>query len=138
MINILETSEKAGLMLVDTDVIIWYMRGNQNALKILEKYRGFTISVVTYMELVQGMRNKNELATLRRALKSWNTKIIYITEEISSKAMFYVEQHYLSHSVQLADALIGATAVSHGISLLTGNDKHYKIVKEIKLSKFKP
>ncbi|MCD6532525.1 MAG: type II toxin-antitoxin system VapC family toxin [Deltaproteobacteria bacterium] len=125
-------------MLVDTDVIIWYMRGNPNALKILEKYRGFTISVVTYMELVQGMRNKNELATLRRALKSWNTKIIYITEEISSKAMFYVEQHYLSHSVQLADALIGATAVSHGISLLTGNDKHYKIVKEIKLSKFKP
>ncbi len=125
-------------MLIDTDVIIWYMRGNSNAFKAIEKYKGFTISVVTYMELVQGMRNKKELALLRKALKSWNTKIIYITEEISSKAMFYVEQHYLSHSVQLADALIGATAVSHGISLLTSNDKHYKIIKEIKLSKFKP
>ena len=125
-------------MLVDTDVIIWYMRGNQNALSALEKHKNFTISVVTYMELVQGMRNKNELALLRKALKSWDTKIIYITEEISSKAMFYVEQHYLSHSMQLADALIGATAVSHGVSLLTGNDKHYKIVKEIKLCKFLP
>ncbi len=125
-------------MLIDTDVIIWYMRGNQNALEVLEKYKGFTISVITYMELVQGMRNKEELGALRKALKSWNTKIIYITEEISSKAMFYVEQHYLSHSVQLADALIGATAVSHGISLLTGNDKHYKIVKEIKLITFYP
>ena len=125
-------------MLIDTDVIIWYMRGNSNAFKAIEKYKGFTISVVTYMELVQGMRNKKELALLRKSLKSWNTKIIYITEEISSKAMFYVEQHYLSHSVQLADALIGATAVSHGISLLTSNDKHYKIIKEIKLSKFKP
>lgn len=125
-------------MLIDTDVIIWYMRGNTNALKAIEKCKGFTISVVTYMELVQGMRNKKELASLRKALKSWNTKIIYITEEISSKAMFYVEQHYLSHSVELADALIGATAVSHGLSLLTGNDKHYKIVKEIKLSKFRP
>jgi predicted nucleic acid-binding protein len=125
-------------MLVDTDVIIWYMRGNQNALEAIEKQKGFTISIVTYMELVQGMRNKNELALLRKALKSWDTKIIYITEEISSKAMFYVEQHYLSHSVQLADALIGATAVSKGISLLTGNDKHYKIVKEIELSKFQP
>jgi predicted nucleic acid-binding protein len=114
------------------------MRGNTNALKAIEKCKGFTISVVTYMELVQGMRNKKELASLRKALKSWNTKIIYITEEISSKAMFYVEQHYLSHSVELADALIGATAVSHGLSLLTGNDKHYKIVKEIKLSKFRP
>ena len=64
--------------------------------------------------------------------------MIYITEEISSKAMFYVEQHYLSHLVQLADALKGATAVSHGIQLLTGNDKHYRIVKEIKLAKFLP
>jgi len=123
-------------MLIDTDVIIWYMRGNPNALKALEKHKGFTISVVTYMELVQGMRNKNELVALRKALKSWSTKIIYITEEISSKAMFYVEQHYLSRSMQLADALIGATAVSNGISLLTGNTKHYKIVKEIKLSRF--
>ncbi len=124
-------------MLIDTDVLIWYMRGNSNALSTIKKYNGFAISAVTYMELVQGMRNKNELRLLRKALKAWNTKIIYITEEISSKAMFYVEQHYLSHSVQLADALIGATAVSHGIPLLTGNTKHYKIVKEIKLTKFK-
>ena len=125
-------------MLIDTDVIIWYMRGNQKALKILEKNKGFAVSVITYMELVQGMRNKNELATLRKALKTWNTKIIYITEEISGKAMFYVEQHYLSHSVQLADALIGATAVAYSIPLLTGNDKHYRMVKEIKLIKFLP
>ena len=40
--------------------------------------------------------------------------------------------------MQLADALIGATAVSHGIPLLTGNDKHCKIAKEIKLIKFLP
>ena len=125
-------------MLVDTDIIIWYMRGNKKAYEILNKNKGFKISVVTYMELVQGMRNKQELTLLRKALKNWETKIIYITEEISSKAMFYVEQHYLSHSVQLADALIGATAVSHGEFLVTGNVKHYKIVKEINLTKFVP
>ena len=90
------------------------------------------------MELVQGMRNKKELTLLRKALKSWNCKVIYITEEISSKAMFYVEQHYLSHSMQIADALIAATAVSYGVSILTGNDKHYKIVKEVSLKKFRP
>ena len=124
-------------MLIDTDVIIWYMRGNANSLKILAENKGCSISVVTYMELVQGMRNKNELAALRKALKSWNTKIVYITEEISSKAMFYVEQHYLSHSMQLADALIGATAVSCGLPLLTGNSKHYKVIKELEISTFK-
>jgi predicted nucleic acid-binding protein len=43
--------------------------------------------------------------------------------------MFYVEQHYLSHSLKLADALIAAAAVSNGTPLLTGNDKHYNIIK---------
>jgi len=125
-------------MLIDTDVLIWYMRGNSTALDEIEKHKYFSISVVTYMELVQGMRNKQELTSLRKALKSWNCKIIYITEEISSKAMFYVEQHYLSHSMQIADALIGATAASYGVPLVTGNDKHYKVVKEIALTKFRP
>ncbi|MCU7834223.1 MAG: type II toxin-antitoxin system VapC family toxin [gamma proteobacterium symbiont of Taylorina sp.] len=125
-------------MLIDTDVIIWYMNGNMKALNTIEKYNGFSISVITYMELVQGMRNKNELNLLRKALKSWETKINYVTEEISSRAMFYIEQHFLSHSMQLADALIVATAVSHGIPLITGNTKHYKIIKELELIKFQP
>ena len=125
-------------MLIDMDVIIWYMRGNEQSRDYLESNPRFRISVVTYIELVQGMRNKRELQALRRALRNWKAEIIYINEEISSKAMFYVEQHYLSHAVQLADALIAATAVSYGLSLLTGNDKHYKIIKEVNIKKFRP
>ncbi|MBW6511506.1 MAG: hypothetical protein K0A93_05200 [Desulfuromonadaceae bacterium] len=60
------------------------------------------------------------------------------TEEISAKAMFAVEQHFLSYSVQLADALIGSTAVAYGLPLLTGNDKHYKIMKDVQIKKFRP
>lgn len=125
-------------MMIDTDVIIWYMRGNEKARDYLDANPYFRISVVTYMELVQGMRNKQELRALRLALRNWKAEVIYINEEISSKAMFYVEQHYLSHSVALADALIAATAVSYGLSLLTGNDKHYKVLKELDVNKFSP
>jgi len=125
-------------MLVDTDVLIWYMRGNKNAYRAIEKIGDFYISVITYMELVQGMRNKTELNALRKALRAWNARIIYITEEISVKAMFYVEQHFLSHSVEIADALIGATAVSYGLPLLTANERHYKALKDVKIKMFKP
>ena len=90
------------------------------------------------MELVQGMRNKKELNNLRKALHIWNAKILYISEEISAKAMFYVEQHFLSHSMQLADALIGATAIAYGNPVLTGNDKHYKVLKDLKIKRFRP
>lgn len=125
-------------MLVDTDVLIWYMRGNKNAFKAIEKTNNFRISVITYIELVQGMRNKMELNVLRKSLRDWNASIIYITEEISAKAMFYVEQHYLSQSVELADAFIGATAVAYGLPLLTGNEKHYKPLKDVRVKRFHP
>jgi predicted nucleic acid-binding protein len=52
--------------------------------------------------------------------------------------MFYVEQHFLSHSMQLADALIGATAIAYGNPVLTGNDKHYKVLKDLKIKRFRP
>jgi hypothetical protein len=126
------------MLIVDTDVLIWYLRGNEKAFKAIENLENFSISVITYMELVQGMRNKNELNSLRQALHAWNATILYITEEISAKAMFAVEQHFLSHSMLLADALIGSTAVAHGLPLLTGNDKHYKIMKEVQIKKFLP
>lgn len=125
-------------MLIDTDVLIWYLKGDEKAYALIDGLNRFTVSVVTYMELIQGMRNKVELNQLRRSLHTWNAQVLYISEEISIKAMFYVEQHFLSHSLQLADALIGATAVLHGTTLLTGNDKHYKIIKNIQLERFRP
>ena len=125
-------------MIIDTDVLIWYMRGNKKAYNVIENKHGFFVSVVTYIELVQGMRNKNELTELRRAFREWDTKILYINEEISSKAMFYIERHYLSHSLQLADALIASTALVNGLPILTGNDKHYKMIKELDIINFRP
>ena len=126
------------MVLVDTDILIWYLRGNEKAYKTIETLESFSISVVTYMELVQGMRNKKELQSLRRALHAWNCQILYITEEISIKAMFAVEQHFLSHSLQLADALIAATAITNSLSVLMGNDKHYRILKGVQIKVFRP
>jgi len=124
------------MVIVDTDVIIWYMRGNEKAYQAIENLNAFSISVVTYMELVQGMKNKHELNILRQTLRAWNSRIIYLSEDISAKAMFFVEQHFLSHSLELADALIGATAIAHGLPLMTGNGKHYKVLGELEIHKF--
>ena len=125
-------------MLIDTDVIIWYLKGNEKAKATIENRPTFSISVITYMELVQGMRNQHELRELRRALKDWKTNILYIDEEISSKAMFLVERHFLSDSMRLADALIASTALTNGVSILTANDKLYKVVNQLKLEVFRP
>jgi hypothetical protein len=67
----------------------------------------------------------------------WNIEIIYINEEISIKAMFLVEQYCLRHSILLADALVGATAVIWGLPLLTANTKP-RDNKEYHPQKFHP
>jgi hypothetical protein len=42
-------------MLVDTDVLIWNLRGNVRAADRLDAMPGFQVSAVTYMALVPGV-----------------------------------------------------------------------------------
>lgn len=123
-------------MIVDTDILIWYSRGSQNAIDFIHSLERFSISVVTYIEIIQGVRNKKELNAFKKALGVLNAQVIQLNELISTKAMFYIEQYSLSHSMELADALIGATAVIRQLPLVTGNEKHYKHLPEIKVKRF--
>jgi predicted nucleic acid-binding protein len=125
-------------LIIDTDVLIWYLRGNQKAKDIAEKNIPFSISVITYMELIQGMKNKDEFKLFQKQIQKWNTDIIQIDKEISSRAMFYIQEYALSHSMMLADALIAATVVQSNEILLTANDKHYKFIPTIESKKFSP
>jgi predicted nucleic acid-binding protein len=124
--------------LVDTDVLIWNLRGNEKAAATLDAMPGFSISAVSYMELAQGMRDKRELRVIRQALAHWETRIVQIDAAISARACFLIEQHALSHGLQLADALIAATALELGVEILTGNDKHYRVVEGLALRTFRP
>ena len=125
-------------MIIDTDVLIWYLRGNEKARDIVEKNLPFSISVVTYIELIQGMKNKQELRLFQRKINEWDVNIIQIDKEISSRAMFYVQEYSLSHSMMLADALIAATVVQNSEKLITANDKYYKFILNIECKKFVP
>ncbi|MDO9263906.1 MAG: PIN domain-containing protein [Desulfosalsimonadaceae bacterium] len=125
-------------MIIDTDVIIWELRGNVSARQVIHSNIPFNISVVTYIELVQGMRNKQELNKFIKQMAKWNVDIIQINNDISTRAMIYVEEFFLSHSIALADALIAATCINNSEILLTANDKHYRHIPNIQLMKFEP
>ena len=125
-------------MIIDTDVLIWYLRGNEKAKIFVEDAVPFTISVVTYMELVQGMKNKAEFKLFQKQMLKWNTNIIQIDQSISSRAMYYVQEYALSHSMMLADALIAATVIQNSEVLVTANDRHYTFIPNIECTKFSP
>jgi len=125
-------------MLIDSDVLIWASRGNKKAEALLNRQAPFGISAVTYMELLQGMRNKAELAAFKEALNLWKVHVAAINETICYHAMFFMERYCLSHSLSLADALIAATAEQCGEPLITGNVRHYSMIPEIKIKTFRP
>ena len=55
-------------MIIDTDVLIWFLRGNQKAIDFIVDATPFSISIVTYMELVRGMRDKRELEKMKKGI----------------------------------------------------------------------
>ena len=125
-------------MLVDTDVLIWNLRGNAAAADRLDEMPGFSLSAVSYMELVQGLRDKQEQHQLRQAMRYWQAKLVHLEEGISSRATFLVESYALSHRMQMADALIAATAMELGVPLLTANDRHYRHIDGLDIEVFRP
>ena len=125
-------------MLIDTDVLIWYLRGNENAKKTIQANIPFKVSVTSYIELMQGVQNKSELKILQKHFKKWSTEILQINENISTRAMFFIEDYYLSHSLEFGDAVIAATAIENHETLLTANIKHYSFIPNIQVNKFKP
>ena len=125
-------------MIIDTDVLVWYLCGSKEAQKTINSNIPFKISVVTYLELIQGVRDKRELRLLQKYLREWSTEIIQMDETISTRAMFLVEDYYLSHSMETGDAMIAATAIENQEILLTANDKHYSFIPNIQIDKFRP
>ena len=100
--------------------------------------QAFKMSVISHMELLRGMKNKNESRVLQKYLKKWSTEIIQINENISSRAMFFMEDYCLSHSMELGDAVIAATALEYHEILLTANDRHYRFIPNIQINRFRP
>ena len=125
-------------MIIDSDVLIWELRGNQKARDVVHASIPFRISVVTYVELVQGMKNKRDLSKFIKQLSEWDVDVVQIDQDTSTRAMIYVEEYSLSHSMELSDALIAATCVNNAEILLTANDKHYKFIPNIQVKKFNP
>ena len=125
-------------MIFDTDIIIWCLRGNDKAAKAIDAAEHRAVSVVTYMELLQGARDKRELKSIRVFLADCGFEIIPLTENIGHRATIYMEEYGLKSALGLADALIAATAAERDMPLATGNQKHYKVINDISLHGFKP
>lgn len=114
-------------VLVDSDILIEVSRGK--AADIISKWVDLSNSdaVVLYSpisvaELWAGAR-PNEYAVLTNLFGALSCAAI--DNEIGQQAGAFLRQFRRSHSVELGDALIAASAVAHNAKIWTRNRKHY-------------
>jgi predicted nucleic acid-binding protein len=125
-------------MLVDTDVLIWHLRGYPQATRRLDELGALTLSAISWFEVLQGMRNRAELAAVKQMLDKRSARLLPVTEAITLRATELMESLTLSHGLQMGDALIAATAIEHQLPVLTANVKHFGAVSELKVEAFLP
>jgi predicted nucleic acid-binding protein len=125
-------------MLFDTDVLIWSLRGNHKAAQLIDVAPELFLSSVSYMKLLKGARDKRELISIKGYLHDLGFRTLPISENISHRAMIYMEEYVLKSGIDMADALIAATAAEHSLTICTGNNKLYKSISDIHLSIFRP
>ena len=125
-------------MLFDTDILIWIQRGNHRAAALVEGEEERCISVLTYMELLQGAREKRQHELILDFLREYSFRVLPLSENIGHRAAIYIEEYSLSHGLWAGDAMIAATATENGLTLCTTNARHYRPIKELKLRVFKP
>jgi predicted nucleic acid-binding protein len=125
-------------MIFDTDVLIWFLRGNAKAKAILERTPNPCLSVVAYLELLQGARSREEVRAIRRFLHEWGATMLPLTPNIGTRAVVYLEEYGPGSSLCMGDALQAATAVENELVLCTANVKHYRVIADLSVERFRP
>jgi len=103
-------------MLFDTDILVWVFRGNNKAATLIEETPERQISVVTFMELLQGSRDRREAKVIKDFLVDFSLQMLPLTENIGHRAAIYMEEYSLNAGLCMGDALVAATAISSFIS----------------------
>lgn len=127
-------------MIIDTDVLIWYFRGNQNAGDFISgvPFRDRQMSSLCIMELVQGCRDRQELRAVKDFIRENIAGVIHPDAEIAETAIALLEGHAGTDGLRTIDALVAATALREDETLVTANYKHFKKIAGLEVRKFTP
>ena len=118
--------------LVDTSILIDYLRGHAGAGDLLERERAADVlhaSEITRIEILAGMRPAEEDGT--RSLLStlvWHPVDNEIAEQAGALGRQWLPSH---HTIDSADLAIAATAVRTNARLLTRNVRHFPMFSDL-------
>ena len=119
---------KTGL-LIDTDVLVDYLAGVRQAAEFLE-YRkdDLAVSVLTISEILTGVRNEAELDAVETMLGAFVS--LPIDGTVARRAAV-LKRELAATTITTGACLIAATALTHGLRLVTLQRRTYPLVREL-------
>jgi len=116
--------------LLDSDVIIWHLRGRKEVTEMLRDLQRVGLpacSALSVLEVQLGVKKGEEEKT-DRFLRS--LRIFDINMEIANKAAQLIREYKAKGiTIDLPDAIIASTCIVHDLTLVTYNTKHYPITE---------
>jgi predicted nucleic acid-binding protein len=118
--------------LLDTDVVVEYLRGSDQAARFVEGLKGdLLISAISIAELWAGVKGKQEEEALDRFLLAF--RVVAVDESVGKLGGMLRQQYGPSHGTGLADALVAACAMTERASLVTFNTKHFPMEVKVRV-----
>jgi len=114
------------------------MRGHKKAADVITENCPFAITWITYMELLKGARDKAELKDIISEISRLKIKVLQASPEQSTLAITIMRDYHLRNSLDIADAINAAIAISTGSELLSANTKHYSMINGFRFVEFQP
>jgi hypothetical protein len=114
--------------LLDSDVIIWHLRGRKEVTEMLRDLQRFDLpacSALSVLEVQLGVKKGEEDKT-DRFLRS--LRIIDVNRDIANMAAKLIREHRAKGvTLDLPDAVIAGSCILYDLILVTYNTKHYPI-----------
>lgn len=126
------------MYLLDTDIIIYSLKGVPEVVNSLREHRNspMSISVVTYGELVFGAENSEKrpqnLSRVHRTAEIY--PVLPATRAVMDTfGRLKAELRRDGNVVDDFDLIVASTALSHGLTLVTNNTRHFKHVPGLRV-----
>ena len=124
--------------LLDTDTLSEINKGRDqqvlaNASAYLTAYPCFTFSVVTVMEVVRGYYLAKQSQRLSQFLAGLTGDEILSFQQSTAELAGKIDADLVASGQPIgrADPMIAATAIEHGLVLVTGNTSHYNRIQAL-------
>lgn len=126
--------------LLDTDTLSLFFRGHprvtDRVAEYVTQYRQINISIITYYEIVSGLKHRDAKRKLSVFLDfaSHNTVLPLTEDSVNISADIYADLRKRGRPLDDVDILLAGVAIANGLVLATHNRKHFDRIARLEVN----